>query len=449
MMASCLSVAPPTLKELFWIMPTQIEAARNGIITKEMKYVAASEHRRCEWIRDNVASGRIVIPANHHHTSLSPCGIGEGLRTKVNVNLGVSGDKHNYATEMEKVTLADHMHADAIMDLSNCGKTSHFRTQLIKTSPAAIGTVPIYDAVGYTEKHLEDLRAEDFLDVVKKHAEDGADFMTIHAGITRNVVNTWLSGKRTMNIVSRGGSLMFAWMHMTGNENPFFEYYDQLCDILRTYDVTISLGDAMRPGCLDDATDEAQIAELVQLGSLVERARKHGVQVMVEGPGHIPLDEVRANITCAKSICHHAPLYVLGPLVTDIAPGYDHITAAIGGAVAAGAGADFLCYVTPSEHLRLPSTQDVRDGIVATQIAAHAGDIAKHIPGAAQRDSEMAHARHAFDWDRMFDIAIDGDRARHIYEETPPQEEGTCTMCGKMCAVKTVNDALRGLGLSI
>ncbi len=428
---------------------TQIEAARKHIITAEMQTVARDEHRDPQWICDSVALGRIVIPANHNHTNLHAHGVGEGLSTKINVNLGVSGDQHNYANEMKKVELADNMHADAIMDLSNCGKTSRFRTSLVQTSPAMIGTVPMYDAIGYLEKPLEDISADDFLDVVRKHAEDGVDFVTIHAGITRAVIDTWLKEKRTLNIVSRGGSLIFAWMKITGNENPFYEHFDELCEILRKYDITISLGDAMRPGCIDDATDQAQISELVQLGELVTRAQENGVQAMVEGPGHVPIDQIEANIKVEKTLCHHAPFYVLGPLVTDVAPGYDHITAAIGGAIAATAGADFLCYVTPSEHLRLPDAQDVRDGIAATQLAAHAADLAKHVPGAKEWDHKMAVARSQFDWDRMFELAIDGDKARSMLEAAPPQEEGTCTMCGQMCAVKTVNETLKRMGLTV
>ncbi len=428
---------------------TQLEAARKGIITPQMEVVAAKEQREAEWLRERIAAGSIVICANPAHTTLEPNGIGEGLSTKINVNLGVSGDLHDYDVEMRKVDVALDFDVEAIMDLSNCGKTAIFRRDLIAKSPAMIGTVPIYDAIGYLEKELADISAQDFLDVVRRHAEDGVDFVTVHAGINRRSIEAFEREGRTMNIVSRGGSLIFAWMKVTGNENPFFEHYDELLDILYEHDVTISLGDAMRPGCLDDATDAAQVSELVELGSLTERAWQHDVQVMIEGPGHMALDEIAANMKLEKRLCHNAPFYVLGPLVTDIAPGYDHITSAIGGAIAAASGADFLCYVTPAEHLRLPDVDDVHDGIVASRIAAHAADIAKGIPAAREHDLEMAQARKDFDWERMFELAIDGQRAREYYESAPPSEEGTCTMCGKMCAVKIVNEALEEAGLSI
>ncbi len=421
---------------------TQMEAARKGIITPQMEHVAKKERRGTEWIRERVAAGRIVIPANHHHTALSPWGVGEGLSTKLNVNLGVSGDMHDYDIEMEKVRMSLALDVESIMDLSNCGKTARFRRELIAKSPAMIGTVPMYDAVGYLEKELASCTAEDFLRVVEAHAKDGVDFVTIHAGINRRTVEAFMREGRTMNLVSRGGSLLFAWMELTGNENPFFEHYDDLLDILYRYDMTISLGDACRPGCLDDATDASQVSELIELGNLTQRAWKRDVQVMIEGPGHMALDEIAPNMKLEKRLCHGAPFYVLGPLVTDIGAGYDHITCAIGGAIAASAGADFLCYVTPAEHLRLPDIKDVRDGIVATRIAAHAADIAKGVPGARERDLEMAKARHAFDWERMFELAIDGERAREYYNSAPPTEDESCTMCGKMCAVRTVNRAL-------
>ncbi len=421
---------------------TQMEAARKGIVTPEMKRVAEKEGRDLDWLMERMAAGTVVICANHNHTALDPWGVGEGLSTKINVNLGVSGDMHDYDTEMRKVDLALEFGVESIMDLSNCGKTAKFRRDLIAKSTAMVGTVPMYDAVGYLEKELTDCTAQDFLDVVRVHAEDGVDFVTIHAGINRRTVDAFLREGRTMNLVSRGGSLLFAWMRLTGNENPFFEHYDELLDILYEYDMTVSLGDACRPGCLDDASDAAQVCELIELGALTKRAWEHDVQVMIEGPGHMALDEIAANMKMEKRLCHGAPFYVLGPLVTDIAPGYDHITSAIGGAIAAASGADFLCYVTPAEHLRLPDVDDVRDGIVATRIAAHAADIVKGIPGARERDNAMAKARHAFDWDTMFELAIDGAKAREYYESAPPSEEESCTMCGKMCAVRTVNKAL-------
>lgn len=423
---------------------TQMEAAKKGIITPEMETVAKKEYIDPEKLCGLVAKGTVAIPANIGHTALSAEGIGSGLRTKINVNLGISGDCKNYDTEMQKVDMAIKFGAEAIMDLSNYGKTNTFRRELIARSPAMIGTVPMYDAIGYLDKDLLEITAEDFLKVVRAHAEEGVDFMTIHAGINRRAVEAFRRDPRKMNIVSRGGSLLFAWMMMTGNENPFYEHYDEVLDILREYDVTISLGDALRPGCIDDSSDAGQIAELIELGALTERAWARDVQVMVEGPGHMALNEIAANMTMQKRICHNAPFYVLGPLVTDIAPGYDHITSAIGGAVAAASGADFLCYVTPAEHLRLPDLNDVKEGIIASRIAAHAADIAKGIPHAREADNAMAEARHKLDWEEMFKAAIDPEKARSYFESTPPADRHTCSMCGKMCAVRTTNMILEG-----
>lgn len=423
---------------------TQMEAAKKGIVTPEMETVAKKENMDVQELMALVACGQVAIPCNINHKSISPEGIGKGLKTKINVNLGISGDCNNYDVEMQKVDMAIKFGAEAIMDLSNYGKTNTFRTQLIEKSPAMIGTVPMYDAIGYLEKDLLEITAQDFLRVVKAHAEEGVDFMTIHAGINRRAVEAFRREGRKMNIVSRGGSLLFAWMAMTGNENPFFEYYDEVLDILREFDVTISLGDALRPGCIDDSTDAGQISELIELGNLTKRAWEKDVQVMVEGPGHMAMDEIAANMKFQKRICHEAPFYVLGPLVTDIAPGYDHITSAIGGAIAAASGADFLCYVTPAEHLRLPDLNDVKEGIVASKIAAHAADIAKGIKGARDIDNKMAEARHAVDWEKTFELAIDGDKAREYFESTPPADRHTCSMCGKMCAVRTTNMILEG-----
>ena len=423
---------------------TQMEAAKKGIITPEMKTVAEKEYTDPEMIRARVALGQIAIPANINHKSLCAEGIGKGLRTKINVNLGISGDAKNYEVELDKVRMALKFGAEAIMDLSNYGKTNTFRKQLIEMSPAMIGTVPMYDAIGYLEKDLLEISAEDFLKVVRAHAEEGVDFMTIHAGINRRAVEAFKRDKRKMNIVSRGGSLLFAWMEMTGNENPFYEHYDEVLDILREYDVTISLGDALRPGCLNDSTDAGQISELIELGLLTKRAWERDVQVMIEGPGHMAMNEIAANMQIEKRICHEAPFYVLGPLVTDIFPGYDHITSAIGGAIAAANGADFLCYVTPAEHLRLPDTADVKEGIIASRIAAHAADIAKGVPHARDLDNKMAEARHKLDWDEMFKVSVDPDKARAYFESTPPADRHTCSMCGKMCAVRTTNLILDG-----
>ena len=423
---------------------TQKEAAGKGILTPEMKIVAEKEHMEPEKLMALVAKGEVAIPCNVRHTSISPEGIGGGLRTKINVNLGISGDCKNYDVEMQKVEMAVKFGAEAIMDLSNYGKTNTFRRELIQKSPAMIGTVPMYDAIGYLEKDLLEITAEDFLKVVRAHAEEGVDFMTIHAGINRRAVEAFMRDKRKMNIVSRGGSLLFAWMMMTGKENPFYEYYDEVLDILREYDVTISLGDALRPGCIDDSSDAGQISELIELGNLTKRAWEKDVQVMVEGPGHMAMDEIAANMKMQKRICHNAPFYVLGPIVTDVAPGYDHITSAIGGAIAAASGADFLCYVTPAEHLRLPDLEDVKEGIIASKIAAHAADIAKGVPNARAWDNEMAEARHKVDWEEMFRLSMDEEKARRYFESTPPSDRHTCSMCGKMCAVRTTNMILEG-----
>lgn len=428
---------------------TQIDAARSGTITKEMKRVAEKERKTPEEIRARVAAGTIAIPANINHKNLDPEGVGTGLRTKVNVNLGISGDLIDPEVELEKVRVALELGAEGIMDLSNHGKTQEFRKQLLEMAPVMIGTVPMYDAIGYLEKALISITPQDFLDVVRRHAEDGVDFVTIHAGMNRRVIESFKETGRLMNIVSRGGSLIFAWMEATGNENPFYEYYDDVLEILHEYDVTISIGDAMRPGCGYDATDAGQIAELIEIGKLTKRAWDAGVQVMVEGPGHMAIDEIAANMKLQKRLCHDAPFYVLGPLVTDIAPGYDHITAAIGGAVAASSGADFLCYVTPAEHLRLPDVNDVREGLVATKIAAHAADIAKGIPGARDRDNRMSDARRRFDWEEMFDLALDPVKPREYFESAPPSNEESCTMCGKMCAVRTVNTIMDGLVIDL
>ncbi len=428
---------------------TQIDYARAGTVTPQMRIVAEKEGRDPEFIRAEVAAGRIAIPANIHHTSLSPEGVGGGLRTKVNVNLGISGDLADEAEEWKKVDVALALGAEGIMDLSNSGKTRDFRTKLIEKSSAMIGTVPMYDAIGYLDKALISITAEDFLDVVRVHAEDGVDFVTIHAGMNRRTIDSFKETKRLTNIVSRGGSLIFAWMEATGRENPFYEYFDEVLDILHEHDVTISIGDAMRPGSTYDATDAGQVSELIEIGKLTQRAWDAGVQVMVEGPGHMALDEIAANMKLEKRLCHDAPFYVLGPLVCDIAPGYDHITAAIGGAVAAASGADFLCYVTPAEHLRLPDADDVREGLVATKIAAHAADIAKGVPGARDIDNRMSDARRRVAWDEMFDLALDPLKPRRYFESAPPSVEGTCTMCGSMCAMRTVNQIMDGLTVEL
>lgn len=430
---------------------TQIDFARAGQITPQMKEVAEREHRDPEYIRERVADGRIAIPANivHIKKGMRAFGVGEGLSTKVNVNLGISGDKADAAEEWKKVKIAEDFGADAIMDLSNSGKTRQFRQQLIDETPLMVGTVPMYDAIGYMEKPLVKLTKDDLFEVVRAHAEDGVDFMTIHCGINKSVTKTIKETGRLMNIVSRGGSLLFGWMEVTGNENPFYEYFDELLEICHEYDVTISLGDSCRPGCLYDSNDATETAEMIELGKLCKRAWAAGVQVMVEGPGHMALDEIAANMKLQKRLCHNAPFYVLGPLVTDIGVGYDHITAAIGGAISASSGADFLCYVTPAEHLCLPNAQDVLDGLMATKIAAHAADIAKKVPHARDMDDKMGQARRKLDWDAMWKCALDPVTGKKRYEESPAATEGTCTMCGKMCAVRTVNKVFEGTTIDL
>ena len=430
---------------------TQIDFARAGQITPQMKEVAEREHRDPDYIRERVADGRIAIPANivHIKKGMRAFGVGEGLSTKVNVNLGISGDKADAAEEWKKVKIAEDYGADAIMDLSNSGKTRQFRQQLIDETPLMVGTVPMYDAIGYMEKPLVKLTKDDLFEVVRAHAEDGVDFMTIHCGINKSVTKTFKETGRLMNIVSRGGSLLFGWMEVTGNENPFYEFYDELLEICHEYDVTISLGDSCRPGCLYDSNDATETAEMIELGKLCKRAWAAGVQVMVEGPGHMALDEIAANMKLQKRLCHNAPFYVLGPLVTDIGVGYDHITAAIGGAISASSGADFLCYVTPAEHLCLPNAQDVLDGLMATKIAAHAADIAKKVPHARDMDDRMGQARRKLDWDAMWKCALDPVTGKKRYEESPAATEGTCTMCGKMCAVRTVNKIFEGTTIDL
>ncbi len=428
---------------------TQMEAARLGMVTPEMEQVAQQEHRSVEFIREHVAEGKIAICANRHHSCLVPTGVGSMLKTKINVNLGVSRDCKDYDVELQKVMEAVRLGADAIMDLSSHGDTRPFRRRLTETCPVMIGTVPVYDAVIHHQKDLRELTAQDFLDVIRLHAEDGVDFLTLHCGITRKTIEQIKTHKRKMNIVSRGGSLVFAWMSMTGQENPFYEYYDEILEICRAHDVTISLGDACRPGCLADASDVCQIDELVRLGELTKRAWAQDVQVMVEGPGHVPLDQVEANMKLQQSICMGAPFYVLGPIVTDIAPGYDHITSAIGGAVAGMAGAAFLCYVTPAEHLALPNVEDVKQGIIASKIAAHAADIAKHIPHARDIDDRMGDARQKLDWDAQWACALDPEHAKAVRDDRAPALEETCSMCGKFCAVRSMNKALSGETIDI
>lgn len=428
---------------------TQMDAAQKGIVTREMKIVARKENIDIHELMEKMAEGKIIIPANKNHKNLDPEGIGEGLRTKINVNLGVSRDCNDMDIELKKVKEAIEMRAEAIMDLSSFGKTQEFRRKLIDMSTAMVGTVPIYDAVGFHEKELKDITPEQFLEVIEAHAKDGVDFLTIHCGLNRKTVNTFKKHERLTNIVSRGGSLIYTWMEFNNRENPFYEYFDNILDICAEYDVTISLGDACRPGSIRDATDGSQIEELIVLGELTKRAWEKKVQIMIEGPGHMPLNEISANVLLEKKLCSGAPFYVLGPIVTDIAPGYDHITSAIGGAVASASGADFLCYVTPAEHLRLPDVEDMKEGIIATKIAAHAGDIAKGIKGVQDWDDEMSEARRKLDWEKMFELAIDPNKAREYRESSMPELSDSCTMCGKMCAVRNMNRTMEGKEVDI
>lgn len=423
-------------------MATQMQAARAGKITEAMKEVAAQEWQSPETIRERVAKGTVAICANPNHTGVKPAGVGEGLRVKVNANIGTSSDFPDLAPELEKLKEAVRCGADAVMDLSTGDNIGASRRAIIGQSPVMVGTVPIYEATVTAMKErgaVVDMKAEDLLRVIEGQAKDGADFMTLHCGLTREAIARLHRQGRVMDVVSRGGSFITGWMLHNEKENPLYENYDIILDICEKYDVTISLGDGLRPGCLADATDRAQIVELMTLGELVDRAWARGVQVMVEGPGHVPFDQIAANMKLEKQLCHGAPFYVLGPLVTDIAPGYDHITSAIGGTMAAVHGADFLCYVTPAEHLALPTLQDVHDGVIASRIAAHAADIVKGVPGAAEWDLSMARARKALDWEAQMDLAIDPETARAKRAWREAADTDACSMCGNYCAVKIVN----------
>lgn len=417
---------------------TQLIQARNGTITPEMKKAAIKEGVSPEFVRKGIADGNIVITKNKNH-NIEPLAIGAGLRTKVNANIGTSQDKVDMDLEIEKLKAAIDAGADAVMDLSTGGDIDKIRKAIIKESPVPIGTVPVYqaalEAVNKGKSFVE-LEADELFEIIEKHAEDGVDFITVHCGVTRKSVERIKKEGRIMGIVSRGGALTAEWMNYNKKENPLFENYDRLLKIAKEYDMVLSLGDGLRPGCIADATDRGQIEELITLGELTQIALDAGVQVMIEGPGHMPLNQIEANILLQKRLCHNAPFYVLGPLVTDIAPGYDHITSAIGGAIAAKAGADFLCYVTPSEHLRLPTLEDVREGVIASRIAAHAGDIAKGVKGAMEMDVNMSKARKALNWDEQIRLSIDPQKARLLRESSPPSDKDVCTMCGSLCAIK-------------
>ncbi len=422
---------------------TQLEAAKNQIITNEMKYVAKSENLHEDFIVNKIKEGKIVIPANINHKNLNPVGIGEGLTTKVNVNLGSSKDKEDFEFELKKLEVAIKYGADAVMDLSTGENLGELRKLIIEKSPIPVGTVPIYEAAILAARKygfLGKMTKEMLFETIEKHCEDGVDFITVHCGVTQKSIEKIKKEGRLLNVVSRGGSFLVEWMIFNEKENPLYEYYDELLKIAKKYDVTLSLGDGLRPGCLIDATDRGQIYELITLGELTQIAWKNDVQVMIEGPGHVPIDEIEMNIKLEKSLCHGAPFYVLGPVVTDIAPGYDHITAAIGGAIAAWHGADFLCYVTPAEHLRLPDINDVKEGLIATKIAAHAGDIGKKVKGAIDKDILMSIARKELDWKKQIELSIDPEKAREYRESLMSKDEDACSMCGEFCAVKKVKD---------
>ena len=422
---------------------TQMEAARKEIFTKEMKIVSKDENISEEELIKKIAAGTIVIPKNINHPTIYPKGIGQGTKTKINVNLGVSEDCCDYSGEMEKVKKAIEYGADAIMDLSTFGNTRKFRRELVSNFNIMLGTVPMYDAVAKLGKNIKDMTVDDLFTVVEEHCQDGIDFLTIHAGLNLACVDRLKNTKRLTKIVSRGGSILFEWMIANDRENPFYENYDRLLEICRKYDVTLSLGDGLRPGSLHDATDGPQIQELLILGELTKKSWEYDVQVMIEGPGHVPLNEIAANMQLEKKLCHNAPFYVLGPLVTDVAPGYDHITGAIGGAIAAANGADFLCYVTPAEHLRLPTLEDMKEGIIASKIAAHAADIAKGIKGAVDWDNRMSKHRGELNWTGMFEECIDPEKAKTYRASSAPIEDNVCTMCGDLCPMKRCHEILK------
>lgn len=424
---------------------TRIELARQGIITDEVKGVAAAEHIAPERLASDIAEGVTVITRNKLH-DIKPLGIGKGLRTKVNANIGTSKDKVSYDEEIKKLKVLVKYGADAVMDLSTGGAIKDLRNTLIARSPIAVGTVPIYEAVVRTVekyRHIAKMKPDDLFRVIEEHAKSGVDFVTVHCGVTNSAIEKLKEDRRILDVVSRGGAFLLEWMIYNGKENPLYEQYDRLLKIAKKYDLTLSLGDGFRPGCLADATDRSQLDELITLGALRDRALAAGVQIIIEGPGHVPLNQVELNIKMQKEICKGAPFYVLGPLVTDIAVGYDHIAAAIGGAIAGAAGADFLCYVTPAEHIRLPNIEDVKEGVIASKIAAHAADIAKGIPAAIEKDKKMAQYRKKLDWEGQISLSFNPDRVREWRGQVPPSMKDVCSMCGEFCAIKTVERALK------
>ncbi|MEN2986605.1 MAG: phosphomethylpyrimidine synthase ThiC [Thermodesulfovibrionaceae bacterium] len=424
---------------------TRIELAKKGIITDEVREVAKEEEIDCETIAQYVAQGKVVIARNILR-NIKPLGIGKGLRTKINANIGTSKDKLDIDEEIEKLKIAVAYGADAVMDLSTGGSLRKIRKTIIQKASVSVGTVPIYEAaIKATEKYgtFVKMTPDDIFEVIEEHAEDGVDFITVHCGVTMKIVEMLKSGKRLLPIVSRGGSILADWICYNGKENPLYEYFDRLIEIAKNYDLTLSLGDGLRPGCLSDATDKFQILELIEIGKLRDIAVNEGVQCIIEGPGHLPLNHIEVNVKLQKSICKEAPFYVLGPLVTDCAAGYDHIAAAIGGALAGYFGADFLCYVTPSEHIRLPDKEDVKEGVIASKIAAHAADLAKGYKKAWQRDREMSYARRNFDWESQIRLSFDSEKVHLMRTQRPPiEDERLCSMCGELCAIKISRRAL-------
>ena len=423
---------------------TRIESARKGIIIDEFRTVASSEGISAEALTVDIAEGRTVIPVNALRT-IAPVGIGRGLRVKINANIGTSKDKVSFDEEREKLKAIVRYGAEAVMDLSTGGQIRDIRLVLLQESPIPIGTVPIYEAVVRAAERygtIAKMTVDELFEVIEGHAREGVDFITVHSGLTRKAIERLRSEGRVLDIVSRGGSFLLEWMVYNDRENPLYEHYDRLIEIAKRYDLTLSVGDGLRPGCLADATDRSQIEELLTIGELHDIALKEGVQTIIEGPGHVPLNQVELNIKIQKEICKGAPFYVLGPLVTDVAVGYDHIAAAIGGAIAGAAGADFLCYVTPAEHIRLPSIEDVIEGVIALKIAAHAADIARGIPGALERDRKMADCRKRLDWNGQIALSYNPDKVRQWRAEVPPSEQDVCSMCGEFCAIRTVERAL-------
>lgn len=418
---------------------TQLEMARNNEVSKEMEIVAEKENIDVKELMKRIADGKVVIPASKLHENLSPIGIGEGLKVKINANIGSSPDKADPGLELEKLRVCIEAKTDTVMDLSTGGNIDMIRQEIIKNSSIPVGTVPVYQ-VACTVNDVVELDEKDFIDGIRKHIEDGVDFITIHTGLVRSSIP--FIKERLMGTVSRGGALLLKWMIHHDRENPLFENFDKILEMSEKYDVTLSLGDGLRPGCLKDATDKAQISELKVVGDLTLRAWEENVQVMIEGPGHIPLNQIKKNVKLEKEICHGAPFYVLGPLVTDVAPGYDHITSAIGGCLAAYYGADFLCYVTPAEHLGLPCVEDVKEGVIASRIAAHAADVARGLKGAINWDNEMSKARSKLDWKRMLELSINPELARDIRERCVDADEDVCSMCGRFCSVKMSKSAI-------